>query len=290
MKPDLVIIGPGKVGTTLAVLAARAGYRIVGMAGRSADRARAAAGMTGQNVVIAEPVKVAALGGLVLLTVPDDSIAAVCKQLAEAKAFPADCILAHCSGALSSEILAPARALCRARVGSLHPLQTFPDVQAGIDRFAGTYCFCEGDAQAVTELMVLAEELGGKPVEMSTQGKLLYHASAVLASNYLVGLMDAALATAGKAGIRGEDAAAALEPLVKATLMNIRNLGPAKALTGPIARGDWQLVERQYHDVRAADERLGDIYQAMGVWTVDVALRKGTIDQEKAEKLRKILT
>ena len=141
----------------------------------------------------------------------------------------------------------------------------------------------------MTALKLLAEELGGKPVELSTTGKLLYHASAVLASNYLIALLDAALATAGKAGIGRQDAAAALEPLVKATLSNVQALGPAKALTGPIARGDWQLVAKQYRDVRTADAKLGEIYRAMGVWTIDVALRKGTINEEKAGKLRQVL-
>jgi predicted short-subunit dehydrogenase-like oxidoreductase (DUF2520 family) len=131
--------------------------------------------------------------------------------------------------------------------------------------------------------------LGGHPVEISSQGKLLYHASAVFASNYLNAVLDAAVTVAGKAGIGTEDAAAALEPLVRATLANIRQFGTAKALTGPIARGDAQLVARQYRDVAAADAKLGELYRHLGDWTVEVALRKSTIDEAQAQQLRRSL-
>jgi len=125
-------------------------------------------------------------------------------------------------------------------------------------------------------------------VRMSSAGKLLYHASAVMACNYLTALLDAALATAACADIPAERAADALQPLVRATLTNVFSAGTAAALTGPIARGDDGLVERQFRDVAAADARLGEIYRALGAWTVELALRKGTIDEAKADRLRAV--
>ena len=288
MKPDIVIIGPGVVGRTLAILAGRAGWRIAGIGARDESKARAAAEAVGKGVRAGKPEEIAPLGQLVLLTVSDDAIEPLCRSLAEAGCFADGAVVAHCCGAIASGVLSPARELCGAAIGSMHPLQTFPSVEAGLEKLPGAYCFCEGDERAVEALEALARAVGGKPVRMSAAGKLLYHASAVMACNYFTALMDAALATAGHAGISRDDALAALEPLVRATMENVFTNGPAKALTGPIARGDEGRVGRQFADVKAADKNLGEIYRALGRWTVDVALRKGTIDAEKAQTLRKL--
>jgi predicted short-subunit dehydrogenase-like oxidoreductase (DUF2520 family) len=288
-KPHIVVIGPGTVGETLAVLASKAGYRVVGVAARSIEHAMAAAERVGPTVRVGTAEEIAPAGGLVLLTVGDDAIEPLCRLLAAKGCFTRGSIVAHCSGALPSGILAPARELCGAHIASMHPFQTFPNVQAGLERFGGTYCFIEGDAPAVAALHALAAALGGHPVTITSQGKPLYHSAAVFASNYLNAVLDAAMTAADKAGISADDAAAALAPLVKATLANIRQFGTAKALTGPIARGDAQLVARQYRDVASADAKLGELYRHLGDWTVDIALRGGNIDQEQAQQIRRSL-
>ncbi len=287
-KLDIVIIGPGVVGRTLAILANRAGWHIAGIGARDENKAGAAAEAVGPDVRAGRPEQIAPLGQLVLLTVSDDAIEPVCRSLAEADCFAAGSVVAHCCGAIASDVLSSARELCGSVIGAMHPLQTFPDVEAGLNKLPGAYCFCEGDDAAVEVLEALAQAIGGKPVRMSAAGKLLYHASAVMACNYFTALMDAALATAGKAGIGRDDALAALEPLVRATMENVFSNGPEKALTGPIARGDEGLVARQFADIAGADENLGQIYQVLGGWAVDVALRKGTIDAEKAQALHKL--
>jgi predicted short-subunit dehydrogenase-like oxidoreductase (DUF2520 family) len=272
----------------LAILANRAGWRIAGIGARDENKARAAAEAVGEGIRAGKPEEIAPLGQLVLLTVSDDAIEPVCRQLAEGGCFADGAVVAHCCGAIASDVLSSARELCGSVIGSMHPLQTFPNVDAGLAKLPGAYCFCEGDDAAVEALEALAQAVGAKPVRMEAAGKLLYHASAVMACNYFTALMDAALATAGKAGIGRDDALAALEPLVRATMDNVFTNGPEKALTGPIARGDEGLIARQFADIAAADKNLGQIYQVLGRWTVDVALRKGTIDAEKAQALRKI--
>ncbi|MDY7011405.1 MAG: Rossmann-like and DUF2520 domain-containing protein [Planctomycetota bacterium] len=287
-KPDIVIIGPGKVGRTLAILAGRAGWPVAGIGARDEDKARAAAEDVGPDVRAGKIEQIAPMGQLVLLTVSDDAIEPLCRHLAETGCFGRGAVVAHCCGAIASDVLSPARELCGAAIGSMHPLQTFPDVDAVLKKLPGSYCFCEGDERAVEALENLADAVGGKPVRMSPDGKLLYHASAVMACNYFTALIDSALATAGHAGIGRSDALAALEPLVRATMENVFSSGPEKALTGPIARGDDRLVSRQFADISSADKNLGDIYRTLGRWAVDVALRKGTIDEEKTQKLWEI--
>ena len=286
-RPAVVIIGPGVVGQTLGILAARAGYEVAAVGAREQAKARAAAERIGPGVFAGGMEDAAARGELILLTVSDDAIEPVCRRLAEVGAVPVGSVVAHCSGAQGSGILAAARDR-GAAVGSMHPLQTFPDVEAALEKAGGTFFFCEGDEPAVERLTALAEAVGGLPKVLSPSGKLLYHASAVMACNYLNALLDAALATAEHAGITREDAAEALAPLVRATVENVLSAGPAGALTGPVARGDERLVARQYRDVAAADRNLGEIYRRLGWWTVEVALRKGTLDEAGARSMRAI--
>ncbi|MGA2266730.1 MAG: DUF2520 domain-containing protein [Phycisphaerae bacterium] len=282
---DIAIIGPGKVGTAIGVLAAKAGWTVAAVGGRDAARAAAAAKAIGPHVRAATAAQAAGSAELVLLTVGDDDIAATCQELAAA--FRPGAIVAHCSGVLGSEVLAPARSR-GCRVGSMHPLQTFPSLQAAIKDLPGAYCFIEGDAEAAESLQRLAEAIGAHPVPIASAAKAVYHAAAVMACNYLTALLDAALALCNQAGIDEPTARKALGPLARATLDNVLAAGTAGALTGPIARGDQQTVQRHL-GVLMEQADLLDIYRALGRWTVALAARKGTINSSKAAALRRLL-
>jgi predicted short-subunit dehydrogenase-like oxidoreductase (DUF2520 family) len=302
--PDISIIGPGKVGQTLGILACRAGWPVCAVAGRtlagSRSGARAihrAAATAVENAAAARPVPralspldAARAGGLLLLTVPDDAIEPLCGTLAAAGAFRRGGIVAHCSGALGSDVLRPAeRAGCH--VGSLHPLATFPTVPAAVAVLPGTYCFIEGDAKAAGTLSRLARAIGAKPIRIGPGVKALYHAAACVASNYLVTLMDVALEIGQAAGIGSGEFLRALGPLVRATVENALSLGPAKALTGPIARGDVRTVERHLEAIGLAGRRgkggadLAALYSTLAQRTVQLALRKGTLSPSAAEAM-----
>lgn len=286
---DISIIGPGRVGTAIGVLAARAGWPVVAVAGRRAETARAAAEAIGHGAGVRSPAEAAAAGRLVLLTVPDDAIAAVCEELAAAGAFAAGAVVAHCSGALASEVLSPARQRCRCEIGSMHPLQTFPTAAAAIRQMAGTHCFCEGDPPAVAVLERLAGAVGARPVRIDAAGKARYHAAAVMACNYLVALMEAAAALAESAGIDRATWLSAAGPLVRSTVDNVLRTGPVEALTGPIARGDVETVTRHAEAMREAQPLLRELYAAAGRWTLELARSKGTLDAAKVDAIRERL-
>jgi len=288
-QPDIAIIGPGKVGQTLGVLAARAGWRVAAVAGRARRRALAAAEAIGPDVRACTPLQAARAAGLVLLTVPDAAIRPLCEQLAARKAFRRGTVVAHCSGALSSDELAAARDRCGCSAGSMHPLQTFPTVEAAEARLPGATCFLEGDAPAVEALSALAGAVGCQAVRMQTGEKALYHAAAVLACNYVTALLDAASAAAEAAGVGRGAYLAAAEPMVRATVDNLFALGPAAALTGPVARGDAETVARHLAALMPLPPALEALYRAAGRWTVDLARKKGTIDDTTADALRKLL-
>jgi predicted short-subunit dehydrogenase-like oxidoreductase (DUF2520 family) len=290
---DIAIIGPGKVGTAIAILAARAGYRIASIGARDRRQAARASAIIKGRPGVEDIPTAAASASIVLLSVTDSAIEPLCDELAGMGAFTPGCTVAHCCGALGSDILHSAKERCSCQIASMHPLQTFPSAQAAVKSMKGAHFFCEGDAQAVTTLKKLIRAIGGQAVELAgaeanPRAKALYHASACLASNYLVALMDAALTTAKLAGLPADQAWAGLEKLVQATLENISTVGPADALTGPIARGDVATVKRHLQAL-AGEKELTQLYRAMGQWTVKLAGQKGSIDKSAMRRLSALL-
>ena len=143
-RPSIAIIGVGKVGTALGALAVRAGYHVTAVAGRNRRRTEEAASRIGAEVPVLSPCEAAGRADLVLLAVPDDAIEASCHELVTARSFARGSLVAHCSGALSSECLAPARQELGCQVASFHPLQSFPTVEAALASLPGSYCFERG--------------------------------------------------------------------------------------------------------------------------------------------------
>ena len=171
----------------------------------------------------------------------------------------------------------------------MHPLQTFPTVRAALDRVAGTYFFCEGDARALDLAQRLAQAVGGIPRRLASGAKMLYHASAVLASNAMVALVDAALETGRQAGMDPREALEALAPLMRATLENIIALGPGKALTGPAVRGDLATVAGHLEALGGRDGRIETIYRVLSGQMVGLALRSGRLAPGAGEALERLL-
>jgi len=286
-RPPLAIIGPGRLGTALGLGAARSGWPVAAVGARDLARAASLAEAIGPGVRAGGPADAAGAGQLVLLTVNDEAIGPVCDDLAARSAFRPGAVVAHCCGALGSEILASARRRCRCAIGSMHPLQTFASVEAA-DRLSGAYFFCEGDQAALAALKEFVRCIGGNPVQIDADKKAAYHAGAVMACNYFVALLDAAAGLMRSSGIQRRVALAALAPILRATLENVVAVGPEQALTGPVARGDVDTVRRHLDAI----SKRGDIdafYRAAGRWTVALARRKGTLNNEVARKLEELL-
>lgn len=284
-RPDISIVGAGKVGTALGVLAARAGRRVRAVASRSRTSAEAAAARI-EGAAACGLEDAAGAGELVLLTVPDDAIAALAERLAPHVRPGA--VVAHCSGALSSEVLAPLRR-GSGGIGSMHPLQTFPTVEAALDRLPGAFYAVEGDETAVVALEALVGDLSGRVMAIRPEAKPLYHAGASMACNYLSTLLDAAGRLAEAAGLDRAEYMQAIVPVVLATVQNAATLGPEASLTGPIERGDADTVRRQVAALAGCETDLRELFRVLGRSTVDLARRKGRIGSETAKALAKTL-
>ncbi|MBN1554052.1 MAG: DUF2520 domain-containing protein [Phycisphaerae bacterium] len=287
-KPDITIVGPGVVGQALGRVAHRVGYRVAAVAGGSqTEQIADFAAVVGEAQVL--PLsRAAALGRLVLLTVRDEAIEPICRQLAASGALRKLPVVAHCSGALGAEALRAASTL-GCSVGSMHPLQTFPDVQTALGKIPGTFFFIEGDPPAVSMLEDLARAMGGHPVRIDSRAKPLYHAAAVLSANYLTTLLDAALDVYESVGLPRDEARKAMAPLVRATIENALSKGTVETLTGPIARGDAQIVRRHLEMLHEAHPAIEQLYRMIGRRTVELAARKGRLEEETLRKLREII-
>jgi predicted short-subunit dehydrogenase-like oxidoreductase (DUF2520 family) len=235
----VALIGAGRVGTALAVLLQRAGHRIAVATGRSSSPQRIRRYLPlARFVPLPEAAEACRRADLVLLTVPDDRVATVCAELAEHGAFEAegDRFALHTSGSLGLDALAAA-ADRGADVLSIHPLQTVPDVAAGIERLPGSYFAVTGQTEVGWEFgESLARDVGGTPFRIPEEVKPLYHAAAVFCSNYLVAVEGMAERLFRLAGM--DDPLPMFEPLARASLDATFDLGPGPALTGPAARGD----------------------------------------------------
>lgn len=288
MKPSVAIIGCGTVGTAIGKLLARTGCRIRGVATRSLETAGRAAKIIGAERFSDCPWDVSRGADVVFITTPDDAIQSTCRAVAEHKGFEKNAVVIHCSGALSSDILASARD-CGAVAATLHPLQSFASADQAETLVPGAFCAVEGDEAALTVVRHLVKDLGGLLMEITAEAKTLYHAAAVAASNYLVTLIYVALELDGAAGIPPEVSFRALLPLIKGTLGNIGEKGTPEALTGPIARGDVETVAAHLKAIEMRVPRLLTIYRTLGLYTVDLARAKGTLNKEAADRLVALL-
>ena len=239
---DLAVVGAGRVGTSLAVLWRRAGHRIVAVAGGAATPERATRFLP--EVPVLDAIGAAKGAEVVVIATPDAAIGPVCEEMATAGALDGANAVVHASGATGLSALAPAAA-SGASTLSVHPLQTCPTVEAGVERIPGStfaVTAADGDEAGFELGESLARDAGGNPVRIHDSRKPLYHAAAVFASNYLVTVTALAEELGLLAGI--DDPIAAFAPLQDATLANIARVGPDEALTGPAVRGDAITLQR----------------------------------------------
>jgi predicted short-subunit dehydrogenase-like oxidoreductase (DUF2520 family) len=287
-KPTVAIVGCGTVGTAIGRLLAKRGYSILGVATRSLDTAAKAAKAVGADHFSDTPWDISRESQVVFITTPDDAIRPTCEAMAKHGGFQEQVVVIHCSGALSSEILSAARG-SGAVVASLHPLQSFASVDQAEKLVPGSFCAVEGDETALPLVRQLVRDLGGVLIEITAQAKALYHASAVAASNYLVTLVHLALELNRNAGVPSDIFFEALLPLIQGTLANIGAKGIPEALTGPIARGDVDTVAAHLKAIEEGTPELLEIYRALGLYTVGLAEKKGTLTKKGAEKLVALL-
>lgn len=243
------IIGPGRAGRSLAGALAAVGWVVEPLLGRGDDLAGAAQGVE-----------------VLVVATPDAAVAEVAASVRPV----ATTVVLHLSGSLGTDAVGT-----HSRRGCLHPLVPLPDPATGSERLRSGVTFAVAGDPMASEL---AEALGGRAVEVPDAARPLYHAAATVAANHLVAVLGQVARLAGDprlAGGPGSGSALAggpgsgstlaggpglgladFLPLARAALDDVARAGPAAALTGPVARGDWATVSAHL-DALSPDEHAG---------------------------------
>ena len=277
-KPDVSIIGSGRLGTALALALTGHGYSIGSLVARRSQKARQAARLLDAEVQIlaAKQLHLLRPADVFLITVPDDQIAGVGDELSGLK-FTATAL--HTSGALSAEVLAPLRERGW-RIGSVHPLMSVSDARDGGAALHGGFWSVEGDKTALRLARTIVKDLGGQSFSIRSEDKPLYHAAAVMVSGNVTALFDVGLEMLVQCGLTRKTARRVLLPLIASTVHNLETMDPAEALTGTFSRGDVETVKRHLAALKKPElaDAL-DLYRLLGKRSLKLAKKHPQITQ-----------
>jgi len=234
---DIIVAGPGRAGGAFAIAAENAGHRIVGVLSRTGS-------MADRFSQLAYDIDLPAADLLIIAT-RDDHIDSTAIRLAPFA--PGVGAAVHMSGFKSVEALT-SFAQIGVGIGSFHPLQSLSDPESGARSLAGAWAGVTADQPLLDLLTDLATSLEMVPFRLLDSVKPVYHAAASAASNYVVAALDLAGSLLESASVPFE----AMAPLTRTAVSNAFAQGPRQALTGPIARGDWDTVKGQLEAVARA--------------------------------------
>ena len=283
----VAIIGSGRVGTAMALLLSERGYDVVSVADPEQQARTRAAGFSGAEPV-ADDVEAAGLADTIVITTPDSAIASTCRRIVDSGIEVRGKKFVHMSGALSLTALEPARQ-AGAQILSIHPLQTFADIQGAVKALPGSTFGVTCDPSLEGWASVFVSDLEGTMQLIKDEDKVLYHAAAVMASNFLAMVEYAALTIARGLGFSDDAFAVAFAPLYRASVENVARLGPVEALTGPLVRGDAGTIEKRLSTLADFDPELATLYSRVCLWGLNLVEERGNLDTATVEKMRALL-
>lgn len=263
MSVVVAIAGMGRVGTALASLLAAEGLPIVRVS-RSAD-AQA-------SVVSYAALDSHAAPSMVLLCVPDSAIRAICGRFPASWKASTDLVWLHTSGVQPGEVL---RSSVAGHVGSMHPLAPFPPAGAAAPSLTGVAFAVDGDAAALESATRLVELLGGVPVAVPPQARVAWHLAAVLASNGVYALLEAASDVLQSAQVDADAVLPSLARLAESSARAAATLGHVVGATGPIVRGDATTVAQHRAWIAREQPQLDTLYRELGERLVTISERSG---------------
>lgn len=260
----VAIVGPGRVGTLLAVACSRAGHRVVAVGGGSeVSRARLSGLVAGvrPHATIAEAARGA---DLVLLAVPDDRLIEVATALAREDAVHDGQHLVHVAGAHGPAVLELA-ARAGARVAACHPAMTVPRGSTDPAALVGIAWGVTASPSDRPWAEAFVRDLGGDPHTVAADRRALYHAALTVGSNAVAAAVVTARQLLLAASI--DDPAAFLRPLAHASVDAVADRG-AVAITGPVARGDVATVAGHLTAISEDVPALAETYRLLALATL----------------------
>lgn len=283
------IIGAGKVGCSLALGLSEKGFDISGVYSRNPESAKFLCeklNLPFDNNLVSTVRN----SELIFITVTDTQIETVSSEI-EKKCDNLDiCCKAfiHCSGAITSESLKFIKEK-GGHTASLHPIQTFADKSEGFKGLEGIYFGFEGDLESRKLADIIVKAFNGSMLTIEKDNKPIYHAATCILSNYVVALAYLTGNLFEKIGIDSTIGIKAFTPLIERTVKNIGSLGSENSLTGPISRGDYNVLMAHIKSLKDKSPETVEVYAILGKIALELALKKGSINNEIADKIYKIL-
>jgi predicted short-subunit dehydrogenase-like oxidoreductase (DUF2520 family) len=288
--PSVFIMGAGVVGTALAARLVRAGLPVIGLHGRQVELSDAARAISGVVASTGDIPDIISESDVVVISVRDERVPEVAQRLAHEQRLRPEQILLHTSGSNPARtILSPAVPYVRA-VGTLHPLVSFADPRVAVEGMNEVAFGIEGDEPARAMAKRIVRALGARAVFLEGENLALYHAGAVMASNYVVALADTAQTLLVRAGVPPDQALPVLIPLLTSVVQNLARLGLPGALTGPVERGDVSSVERHLKTLEARAPELLALYRLVGRDVLRLAREKGAMDPVHAARIEALFS
>jgi predicted short-subunit dehydrogenase-like oxidoreductase (DUF2520 family) len=259
------IVGFGAVGQSLARAFKKAGLPLLSVVGR---------GRAGERRLTRE-LKVECLSGvaqldqnqgIIVLAVRDDQIADLARSMARLDLRWKRLTVLHTSGSLASAVLAPLDK-AGAGVAAWHPFQTFLKVRPA--PLNGVTFGIDGNPRGVRSAFALSRAVGGKPLKIAARDRVPYHLSAVLACGFIATDMQMAERVLKSLGLSDSRVREAILPIAEQTMLNVRALGPRKAMTGPAVRGDRATIRKHLAALKKLDPKLAKVYSEVTTYILD---------------------
>ena len=277
-------IGAGAVGGSLAVCLSRAGYRVAAVASRTFASAQQFAGRIDGCQAYRTAQEAADAARLVVISTADDAI----QRVAAGLTWRPGQVVVHCSGATSLDVFRHPVSQ-GAVAGAIHPLQAFSSVENGVASIPGTTFGIEGDAEVGAALADLACAIGGRPVFLNAEDKVLYHLSGVMMGNLLTCLAASAAQLWEQCGYSRAEGVEALVPMMRGVVNNLKRSGVPGAVTGPYVRGDLGTIRKHVEALAARAPDVLPLYRELARAAVPFGVEKRALSAETAQQIETIL-
>jgi predicted short-subunit dehydrogenase-like oxidoreductase (DUF2520 family) len=277
-------IGAGRLGQALAWSLTQAGLNVVAVSSRREEAARTLAAPIPGCVYMGSQSVVEACN-LVFVTTPDSAIEQTCNALA----WRPDQSVVHCSGVTEVAVFNHAFAQ-GATIGGFHPMQTFGDPHAAVRSLPGCTITVEAEQPELMRLLLeLVKRLECSANQLPAGMRGRYHAAAGYTSQFINALFSEAIQLWKSWGASEEEALRALLPLAQGTLSSIQSVGVARAMPGPVSRGDLSSIEKHLSAIAPMGPEALDFYLSLCKATIPLAQKAGGIDEVRAKKFFDLL-
>jgi predicted short-subunit dehydrogenase-like oxidoreductase (DUF2520 family) len=285
MQKNVLFIGAGKLGTTLARAMHENGISILYFLSKDIILEH---GRFLPKTKFIRQLNKSAFDKIntIIITVPDDQIKNVVNKLKRVDINWEGIIVFHTSGCLSSEKLKSLSAR-GAFVGSVHPMQTFDDYFLPPAIFKNITFTIEGDHHVYNFVEKITEILSANILKLNAESKVLYHIAAVASSNFFTALLDYSSGLYKELNFDEKAIKKLILPIVNQSLINFEKNNSKDSLTGPLKRGDWNTIESHVHYLKKNQNSYLPIYKEISNYISRFILNMKKSDLEKLNKIFK---